>query len=136
MGKLLPQVVLTFQEGKTITFTSCTFREVVIRMFRDHLWDESWPIKLEIPFYNMVHYCSRKAFQRYYDEDDEDFNNEDFYAATYCHALVRNKETVRTEDRGEIDKGALWLRTGDEVTLADDDQHIRCAYDPNLFEEI
>jgi len=134
MSRNYPKTVLTFLDGKSISYDRYSFKEVMTEIFSNHLFDKREPLKITIPDKNLTLYCNMQTIHNFISGE---ISRQELEAYLKCDDLYRNTQNVKTDlHREEIDEGCLWRRIGDEVILINDDLYVRAPFKPDLFEVI
>ena len=126
-------IVVTILQGETATFTDKPFLEVIRSIFSDK-FEKLVPLKITFPRTGKLLYADRTVFMSLLNDD---ISTEDAIHNTQCDALCRNIEEIFDKDQDfYVDAGALWLKKGNHLHLADEDFPIFMYWNENDFKII
>lgn len=134
MSRNYPVTVLTFSDGKSISYERYSFKDVMTEIFSNHLFDKRSPLKITIPSKSLMLYCNMQTIHNYLQGE---ISRQELEEYLRCDNLYRNTLSVKTDlHPEEIDEGCLWRRIGDDVILINDDLHVQTPFKSELFEII
>jgi hypothetical protein len=123
-------VVVTFLQGETTTITNKPFLEVIRSIFAEKLEDFQ-PLKIYFPKTGKLLYADKTVFTAFINDE---ISTEEAIYKTQCDALCRNNQEIFDDGNNTyVDAGALWLKKGNNLRLADDDFEIFMYYNQNDF---
>jgi hypothetical protein len=108
-----------------------TFKEAIQLIWQSAPFNQYDPLKMVFTSTGKVLFMDEAAFHSYLSGD---LTMQELIELTECDDLYRNKFDFDIDDEFTIDAGSLWKANGKEVTLIDDDSHIKTILNLSIFE--
>lgn len=117
-----------YHDGEVKKYLDPNFQERVQKLLRA----TKEPLCLYLKPNEKLLYFERESFEAY---ANEHIPQTELIKQTQTDGLFRNKYTVYDE-HGNIDKGSLWKRHGNELVLVDNDRYVNKTYHHLDFIEV
>jgi hypothetical protein len=133
MSSLLNTQVF-FVNKSQLELNTQTLRQAIETIFEIQDKIESQAFKLVFPKTLKTLYFDAPLFKQFLNNN---ISQSELVTRTQCDGLFRNTTKLVLSDQSIIDEGALWMKQGNNLVLADDDEEfISSALDYKAFLEV